>query len=457
MLRRKDVNMLEGSIVKGLLTIAIPIMVMNVLSSLFNIIDMRMLKAYDTGLSVGAVGVCGTPITFISNLVVGVATGANVVVARHIGRKEPGDAEKAAGTAIAFSIVAGLVLTVIGVVFASTILDIVNCSQELKDHGAVLYFRMYFAGIPLLMVYNFCASILRSTGNSKRIMVISITSGLVKIAVTYLFVRVVPLSVMGVSIANIVAWSVFLGMGLWSLTQKSSTVKLRIKHIRFYKDELRPILRVGVPSALQMGMYSIANVIIASAVNSFGTAASTGVSIANNFDGILYNVCHATSLAVLPYVSQNIGAGNPKRAAQSVWKGTLVTICIGAFFGSLSAIFSAQLSSIMSDDPEVIAWSCQKMIIISSTYFICGINDILCAALRGTGKPMIPTIVSLFCLCGLRFLWVYAIFPLVPNLTFLYLVWPIGWFLSIVMLLPVFLSTMKKLKANHLPNPATNA
>ena len=456
MLKRKDVNMLEGSIVKGLLTIAIPIMVMNVLASLFNIIDMRMLKAYDTGLSVGAVGVCGTPITFISNLVVGVATGANVVVARHIGRREPGDAEKAAGTAIAFSLVAGLVLTFIGVAFASPILDIVNCSQELKEHGAVLYFRMYFAGIPLLMVYNFCAAILRSTGNSKRIMVISITAGLTKVAVTYLFVRVIPMSVMGVSIANIVAWAVFLGMGLWSLTQKSSTIKLRWKNIRFYKTELRPILRVGVPSALQMGMYSIANVIIASAVNSFGTAASTGVSIANNFDGILYNICNATSLAVLPYVSQNIGAGNPKRAAQSVWKGALVTVGIGAFFGALSAIFSAQLSSFMSDDPEVIAWSCQKMIIISSTYFICGINDIVCAALRGMGKPMYPTIATMIFMCGLRFVWVYLIFPLIPNLTFLYLVWPIGWILSIVSLLPIYFSTIKKLKAKHLPDPAAN-
>jgi len=446
---RKDVNMLSGSIVKGLLAIAFPIMVMNVLTSLFNIIDMRMLKAYDTGLSVGAVGVCGTPITFISNLVVGVATGANVQVARHIGRKEPMDAEKAAGTAVVFSLVAGLALLIIGVVFASPILDIVNCSEELKEHGAVLYFRMYFAGIPLLMVYNFCASILRATGNSKRIMIISITAGLVKIAVTYLFVRVIPLSVMGVSLANIAAWLVFLGLGLWSLTQKSSTVKLKLKNIRFDKAELGPILRVGVPSALQMGMYSIANVIIASAVNKFGTAASTGVSIANNFDGILYNICHATSLAVLPYVSQNIGAGNVKRATQAVWKGIWVTVCIGAFFGALSAIFSAQLASIMSDDSEVIAWAQQKMIIISSTYFICGINDIFCAALRGMGKPIIPTIATLVFMCALRFVWVYWVFPLIPNLTFLYLVWPLGWVLSIVMLLPVYFYTGKKLKEKY--------
>ena len=446
---RKDVNMLSGSIVKGLLAITVPIMLMNVLTSLFNIIDMRMLKAYDTGLSVGAVGAGGTLITFISNLVTGVAAGANVAVAKHIGRKEPQDAQKAAGTAIAFALAASLLLMVIGICFASPLLDMMNCSQELKDHGAVLYFRMYFAGIPVLMVYTFCGSILRSTGSSRRLMVISITGGAVKVVFTYLFVKVIPLSVLGVSLANIVSWLVFFGMALWSLTRKDSTVKLQLKHIRFDKNELMPILRVGVPSALQMGMYSIANVIIAAAVNKFGTAATTGVSIANTFDGILYNLSHAASLAVLPYVSQNIGAGNVKRASQSVWKGMYITICVGAVLGGLSAAFSTQLSSLMSDDPTVIAYSRQKMIIISSTYFICGINDIICAALRGMGKPMVPTIATMVYMCGLRFLWVYAIFPLVPNLTFLYLVWPIGWALSIVSLLPVYFPTVRKLKVKY--------
>ena len=128
---KKDVNMLSGSITKGLLAIAIPIMLMNVLTSLFNIIDMRMLKAYDTGLSVGAVGAGSTLITFISNLVTGVATGANVAVARHIGRKEPKDAQKAAGTAIAFAFAASMVLAVIGIAFASPLLDMMNCTQEL--------------------------------------------------------------------------------------------------------------------------------------------------------------------------------------------------------------------------------------------------------------------------------------------------------------------------------------
>jgi len=446
---KRDINMLEGPIVKGLVSLAIPIMMMSVLTSLFNIIDMRVLKTYDTdGLSVGAVGACGTLITLISNLVVGIATGGNVLVARHIGRKEPADAERAAGTAVTFSLAAGLALTVIGVSCAKLFLSWVNCPEVLMER-AVLYFRMYFSGIPLLMVYNFCISIMRSTGNSKRIMFISITGCVVKLVFTYLYVGLLDMGIMGVSLATIVSWFVYLCLALLSLLQDSSTVRLKWKNLRFDKQELGPILKVGVPTGLQMGMYSIANVVIASAVNKFGAEATTGISIANTFDGILYNICHATSIAILPYVSQNIGAHNVKRAVQSIWRGAFLSVCIGAFFGALSAIFSTQLSSIMSDNPTVIAYSRQKMIIISSTYFICGINDIVNSALRGMGRAIPSTVATLVFMCGLRFVWVYAIFPLMPNLTFLYLVWPIGWVLSITSLMFILIPTVKKLRITH--------
>ena len=168
----------------------------------------------------------------------------------------------------------------------------------------------------------------------------------------------------------------------------------------------------------------------------------------------MYNICNATSLAVLPYVSQNVGAGNIKRAGQSVWKGVLVTVCFGATFGALSAIFSPQLSSLMADDPVIIAYSCQKMVIISSTYFICGINDVFNAALRAMGKPTFPTIMTLIFMCGLRFVWVYLLFPLVPNLTFLYLVWPIGWICCITGALIVYFPLKRKLIRQHAPAAA---
>ena len=149
----------------------------------------------------------------------------------------------------------------------------------------------------------------------------------------------------------------------------------------------------------------------------------------------------------MPYVSQNIGAGNLKRAVRSVWEGILVTVSLGGFFGALSAIFSRQLSGIMSSDPVEIGYSMQKMVLISSTYFICGINEILGAALRSMGKPLAATISTMVWMCAFRFVWVYIIYPLFPqNLTYLYLVWPIGWVLSSLTLLLVLIPTVKKLR-----------
>lgn len=443
-MRRKDVNMLEGSIMKGILTIAIPVMVMNVATSLFNIIDMTVLKTF--GGAVGAVGVCGTLISLITGLVIGVSSGSNVIIARYIGRKDPASVDRAINTAMAFSIAAGIALAIIGVVGAPLFLTWNNCPKELLS-DATLYFRLYFAGVPILMVYNFCASILRSSGDSRRPMIFLIIGGIVKVLSNLVFAGVFHLGVMGVAFATILSWCVFTTLGLTALTHNEGAVKLRLKDIRFYKKEMNQILHIGIPAGLQQALYSVANVIITAEVNKLGPAATTGMSIANNFDGILYQISVATSLAIMPYVSQNIGAGNLKRSVRSIWEGILVTVALGGFFGSLSAIFSRQLSGIMSADPEAIKYSMQKMVLISSTYFICGINEILGAALRSMGKPLSSTISTMVWMCAFRFVWVYLIYPLFPaSLTYLYLVWPIGWVMSGLSLLCVLIPTVKKLK-----------
>jgi len=448
---RRDVNMLEGSIYKGLLTIALPVMVMNVLQSLFNIIDMTVLKNFKTGMdnAVGAVAACGSLITMLNGLVIGVATGANVIIARNIGRKDQQSVDRAIASAMAFSVTAGLALAVIGVSGSEQFLKWTNCDPVLLPQ-ATLYFRMYFAGVPILMIYNFCAAILRSSGDSFRPMIFLTVGGLAKVAMNFLLVARFRLGVMGVAIATIIAWCVFLSLGLTVLIRNKGTVKVNLKNIRFYKREIKDILFIGVPAGLQQALYSVANVVITATVNLLGEDATTGMGIANNYDGILYQICTATALAVMPYVSQNIGAGNIKRAKQSVWKGIVITVFLGAFFGALSAIFSGQLSSIMATNDAQIAYSRQKMIIISSTYFICGINDIFGSALRGMGKPIPATVCTLLYMCAFRFVWVYGIYPLLPhNLTFLYLVWPIGWILSIATLLFVFFPTLKKISAQH--------
>lgn len=447
---KKDVDMLSGSIVKGLLTIAIPIMIMNVVQSMFNIIDMTVLKTYDTELTVGAVGACGYIISLMTGLVVGLSSGANVVIARFIGQGDKERVERAIGTSLLLAVAGGPILLVIGVSMAEVILTWMNCPENLLPHAA-LYFRLYFAGVPILMVYNFCASILRSTGDSARPMLFLTTGGVFKVIFNYVFVAKLGMTVDGVAFATIISWSVSCALGLWAIIKNKGVAKVNFKKLRFYKNEVKELLIIGVPAGMQQALYSIANVIIASTVNTYGEFATTGVSIANTFDGILYQIVTASALAVMPYVSQNVGHGNIKRAKQAVVRGILITTVLGTVFGSLSAIFSGQLSSIMADNPEIIKFSQQKMVIVSSTYFICGINDIIGYSMRGMRRPLVAMISTMIYMCALRFIWVFLIFnplreSLSDPLTFLYLVWPVGWTLSIATLLCFFFPTVRKLE-----------
>ena len=452
MLKRKDVNMLGGSIVKGLLAMALPIMLANVIQSMYNIIDMRVLKQFDPGdgLAIGAVSACSNLTSLITALVIGISTGSNVIVARYIGRKDPESRDRAMHTALAFSILAGIVLTLIGLVGAPYFLTWTNTDPELMPQ-AVLYFRMYFSGVVVLLTHNFLASFLRATGDSRRLMATSLIGGAVKVVGTFLFVGGSKLGIMGVSLATLASWFVYVGLDLRVLLPKDrAAVQVRLKDIRFHKKEMKEIIHVGAPAGLQQALYSIANVIIVSTVNSFGKEATTGLGIANQYDNILYQICTAVTVSVMPYVSQNIGAGNVKRAKQAMLRGFLITFSIAGGLGVLSAAFSYSLAGFMSGNPVVIAHAREKMIIISSTYFLCGTDRIIGQSLRAMGKPMAATISTMVWMCAFRFFWVYVVYPFLPqgNLTSLYLVWPIGWILSIITLLCIFFPTVKKLSKN---------
>ena len=449
MLKRKDVNMLEGSIVKGLLAMALPTMLANVVQSMYSIVDMRVLKMFDPGdgLAIGAVSACSNLTSLITALVIGISTGSNVIVSRYIGRKDPISRDKAMHTALAFSILAGIVLTIIGIIGAPYFLTWTNTDPDLLPQ-AVLYFRMYFGGVVVLFLHNFLASFLRASGASQRLMATSLTGGAVKVIGTVVFVGGFKLGILGVSLATLVSWFVYVGLDLRVLLPKDrSSVQVRLKEVRFHKKEMKEILHVGVPAGLQQALYSIANVIIVSTVNTFGKEATTGLGIANQYDGILYQICTAVTVSVMPYVSQNIGAGNVKRAKQAMVRGFLITFCIAGGLGALSATFSHSLAGFMTGNPQAIIHAQEKMIIISSTYFLCGIDRMIGQSLRAMGKPMAATISTMVWMCAFRFFWVYVVYPYLPqgSLTSLYMVWPIGWALSIVTLLCIFFPTVKKL------------
>lgn len=445
-MRSKNVDMLSGSITKGLLSMAVPIMIMNIMQSMFNIIDMTTLEYFSDDRSVGAVGACGTLISLCTSLLIGLSAGANVVIAKRLGAQDKDHANKAVMTALLVAITGGILLGAVGVTFAETFLRLTNCPEELLPKSTV-YFRIYFCGLPILMFYNFCASILRAMGDTKKPMYFLIFGGIIKVCCTILFITVFHMTVEGVAIATLISFLIIGALAFITLLRSHDIIHINFHKIRFDPKELKEILFNGIPSGLQTAMYSFANVIIMTTVNSFGPDATTGISIANQFDGILYQMTYAPSLAVIPFVAQNVGAKNFKRVKQVITRAVLITTAFGAVFGSMSAIFSGQLASIMASSDVVIAYAQQKMMLISSTYFICGINEVMGGVLKGMGKPIFPAITTFIFMCLFRFVWVYGLYPLLPqNLTFLYLVWPVGWTLSIITLLFVYFPAMRKME-----------
>ena len=342
-------------------------------------------------------------------------------------------------TSLIFAVLAGFVLLTVGGIFAEKFLIMTNCHVSLLP-DATKYLRIYFFGIPVLMLYNYSAAMLRAAGDTRRPMYYLFVCCVCKLVLTVTFIKLTGRGVESVGLATVAANLVSCGLSVATLLRNKDIFDEGFSNVRFDLAELRAVLYNGVPAGVQSSLYAFANVVITSAVNAFGPDATAGIAIANQYDGILYQISYAPSLAVIPFVAQNMGAGDYKRVKKTLLYGVLITLGFGASLGAISAVFSRELSYFLSSSPAVVEYSVQKMVIVSSTYFICGINEVLGGALKGMGNPIAPALTSLVFLCLLRIVWVYYVFPYVQNMTFLYAVWPIGWTLSAVTLLIVLLS-----------------
>ncbi len=445
-MKKQNVNMLSGPITKGLVSLIIPIMIMNCFQSLVSIIDMSILGRLVNDDAVGAVGTCGSLISLITGLIIGVSTGANVIVAKHIGSSNQERTDRAVGSALCFAVTAGVVLSIFGVVFAEKLLILINCDADLLEQAST-YFRLYFAGVPFLFIYNFSASILRAIGDAKRPMYYMSACGILKILLNFLFITVFNATVEGVGFATVISWIISGSLCVRLLFNKDSKAHFKFKYFKFDFSELGRMLYIGIPFGLQSVMYSFANVMIVAEVNEIGKQATKGMAIANQFDGLMYQIAVASSYAISPYFSQNIAAKNVSRAKKALKSSIILTIVFGATLGGLMVLCSGPLCRIMTNDPVVVQYAQQKMLIASSLYFISGISECLGASLRALEKPIIPTLTTLVFMCLIRFPWVWFIYPLFPaNLSLLYLIWPIGWTCAVITLTIVYKIFIKKVE-----------
>lgn len=449
MAKNFEMNMSEGSLLKKIIIYALPLIATNVLQLLFNAADIAVLGKFihNDGLAetaIAAVGSTGALINLIVGLFVGLSVGANVLIGRYSGKGDEESAKKVVGMSMLVSIIMGLILLVIGFFGAKTFLGWMNSANNDKDviDFAAKYMRIYFLGMPIMMLYNFSASILRAVGDTLRPLIFLIIGGVVNLGLNIMFVSL-GYDVEGVAIATVASQTISAILCIVVLLRSNGYSKLDIKHIRFYKRELIEMIKIGLPAGLQGCVFSISNVLIQSTINGFGKAAIAGNTIASQVEGFIYNACYSVSLTALAFVSQNYGAKKPERIRLVVKEAVAVVAILGLVLGGVALLLSRPLCGIFGEG-EAVELARERLFFVASAYGLCGIMDVLSNTMRGLGKSTVAMIVSLSGSCLFRILWLNTFYTLNPVPWMLYIVYPISWVLTVGIFLILYFPTMKK-------------
>ncbi len=445
-----QVNMTEGGIMKKLIIYSLPLIASNILQLLFNAADIAVVGRFADKLALAAVGSTGALINLIIGLFVGLSVGANVVIAKCVGENNEEKAQNVVGVSIVISIIFGILLAIIGFIFANTFLRWMNCDKEVIDL-ATLYMKIYFLGMPVVMLYNYASSILRAVGDTVRPLIYLICGGVINVLLNIIFVTVFDMTVDGVALATVISQAFSAIATLITLRKSKGFCHLDYNRLKIFKTEFIEMLKIGLPAGIQGCFFSISNVIIQSSINSFNADVIAGNTIASNIDGFLYNAMVAVSLSSLAFVSQNLGAGKIDRIKKVVWSSALLVFIIGFSLGLISILFAEPLIKIYNRDPSVVLVAKERLIFLSSTYFLCGIMDVFSNSLRGLGRSTTAMVVTLTGSCLLRIVWIATVFKLKRELMIIYIIYPISWFVTACVHIALYLITIKQ-KEKQLDN-----
>lgn len=442
---KHEVDLTKGPIFKKLIKFAIPLILTNMLQLLFNATDVAVLGIFAGDDAVGAVGANTSLINLLINLFVGIGAGASVVLSKYVGQGEKEKANKLVGTAILISVIIGVFLSFVGFFGAKTFLTWMNCDEKIID-GAALYLKIYFLGMPVIMLYNFAAGLLRAVGDTFRPMLFLILAGIVNVGLNVFFVTVCNMTVEGVAIATVIAQAISAILALIVMLKGDGYSRLYINKLKLYKEEFVEIIKVGLPSGIQASMFSISNVLIQSTVNTFGAVATTANTVAQQFDAFVALMGNSLALANMSFVSQNYGALKPDRIVKAIKQSCLIVCTAVLGFGLIMLSVAEPLCRIMTDDPEVLKLALVRMTILCTTFFLGNLMDVLTYALRGVGKSTTAMIISIFFVCVFRIIWLNTFYLLNPTFEMIYISYPISWSLSMIVDLLVLIPVIKKIK-----------
>ena len=424
--KRYSLDMTKGPFLKKILIFSLPLMLTGLLQLAYNSADVIVVGRFVGKEALAAVGSTGSLVNLFLNVFLGLSMGAGVMVARHIGERDEKTVHECVHTAMLMSVICGFFIGAVGFFASPLMLRLMAVPEDVIDLAS-LYLRIYFLGSPGLLAYNFGASIIRATGDTKRPLYILTFSGLVNVVLNLILIIVFKMGVSGVAIATIVSQYLSAIFIVIYLMRMPNACRLVIGRLKIYKDELRSIIRLGLPAGVQNSLFSVSNVIIQSTVNSFGSVAMAGIAAGSNFDSYVYTCTNAVAQTTMTFTSQNMGAKKYSNIGKVYRYCILITLVVGIGMGSVGSIFGDWIVSLFSDDPQVIEIGAQRLALIMPFYFFCSLMDVAASQIRGMGKSFEPMIVSLVGACGIRLFWIYFILPLNRTLMFLYWAYPVSW------------------------------
>lgn len=439
----RTMDMTQGRLLTQVLVFALPIMLSGILQLLFNAADTIVVGRFAGNEALAAVGSVGSLNNMIISLFIGLSVGANVLVARYTGSRNDRAVSDTVHTSVLLSLAGGVLLMIIGVALARPLLELMGSPEDVIGL-AVLYVRIIFLGMPVQMLYNFCAAILRAVGDTQRPLYYLTIAGVVNVLLNLVFVIVLHLSVAGVALATIISQAISALLVTRALMNMEGPTRLFLNRLRIHPGKLREIIRIGLPAGIQSSVFSLSNVVIQSSVNSFGSVVIAGNAASSNVGNFVYQAMNTFQQAITCFAGQNIGARKPRRIVSAIRVCMFWAVSFGVVLGLLSCVFGTQLLSLFSADPAVIAAGMERQVIVCAPYFLCGMMDVMTGALRGIGYSLLPMIVSILGACAFRLFWVFTIFAAYPTLPCLMLSYPVSWLLTFSVLLVIFLVLWKK-------------
>ena len=428
-----SVDMTKGPIGRQILQFTVPLLLGNIFQQFYNAADTVIVGKFVGREALAAVGSSGALINLLVSILMGVAVGAGVVVSRYYGAKQYTEMRATIHTTIAFGLIAGAVMSVLGVAITPVILRWMQTPESVMA-SSVLYFRIYFAGVLTTVMYNIGSGIYRALGDSKRPLYFLIISTIINIVLDLLFVAVFHMGIGGAAVATVVAQGLSMVLVFYKMMREDTVYRVSWREIRIHRRFLRQIIAIGLPSGIQNGIVSLSNVVVQSNINSFGDIAMAGCGAYNKLDGFALLPAGSFSLALSTFVSQNIGAEQYDRAKKGAAFGLVAAMAISELAGVFIYFAAPQLVGFFNDDPEVIRYGVLMARNIVFAYALVAYSNAMAGVLRGAGLSRVPMFVMVGCWCVLRVLWIQIMIPLTQDIRVVFWSYPITWTVSVTIL-----------------------